>query len=364
MLEDDPSAEVFVQVGEELVRRGQWADAVDVLAAGLARSDEPPSVAYALLARAALEAGTPGLALEAASALDPDPAQHPELARIEILALERSGRLDEAALKIDRFLAVDPNDVVVTSVQERLKAPPPRGNMRGFDPFYTVERAERYVLIGRTDRAVRVYRRIMLANLDDASLGLRMRQLLTARPDALDDLSSELTDPGLVPEHPDSDYAGADYRSESRDPSPGPLDMPSSRLTTPSMAPTSVRRAPSAPPPSYPPEDEHTDRLDVLEAMRAYAAGGVETSDEGDPPSEDASWSLSSDAETDPHSEAPTDEPPTTVDPALAAEARPATSRTPRSNPGADGDLDLMSGTADDWSGGDDPAKRRSLLRR
>jgi tetratricopeptide (TPR) repeat protein len=222
MLEEDPAAHVFVQVGEELVRRGRWRDAVDVLAAGLARCDEDgPSVGYALLARAALEAGAFSVALEAVGALGIDPESQPELSRIEILALERAGRLGEARSRVDRFLDHDPTDVVVTSVLERLSAPPPARRARAVDPFYTVERAEAYVDLGRTDRALRVYRRILQANREDPSLELRVRQLITAPQRVPDDLSVELTDPGLVPEEPDL----------RETPAPAPLSMPQPGLS-------------------------------------------------------------------------------------------------------------------------------------
>lgn len=204
-LADDPASGPFLQVGEELVRRMRWDDAVDVLWNGLAQ--EPSQRGWEYLARAALEAGRYDVARAALIEVDRDPHTHPENARIEILVFERSGRLDAARAASKRFLASDPNDVVVSSVLERLDAPAPALSMRAADPFYTVERAEQYVEIGRSDRALRVYRRIQLANPGDLGIELRIRQLMTAPSHIEDDLSAELTDPGLVPPEPDSPQA-------------------------------------------------------------------------------------------------------------------------------------------------------------
>lgn len=221
MLEEDPADDVFLQVGEELVRRARWPEAEEVLSRGLAVRPDPDG--FALLARAALETGRYDLALSAIERVDRSPAEAPENARVEILILERGGRLDEARRLAGVFLAADPSDVVIQSVLERLAAPPPDPNRRAADPFYTVERAERYAAVGRPDRAIRAYRRILLAHPGDPSIELRLRQLGHEESGAADDLSEELTDPGLVP--------------------PEPLDMPGPTLT-------------GAPPREGPPADD------------------------------------------------------------------------------------------------------------
>jgi len=196
LLEDDPTADLYQQVGEELVRRSEWAEARDVFLRGLRGGPHPPS--SSLLARAALELGDFEVALTALEAVDCAPGT--EAARLEILALERSGQTAAAKDKARAFLEVDPNDVVVTSAVERLDAPAPENDQRAADPFYTVERAERYVAIGRIDRAIRVYRRILHSNRGDHGIQQRLRQLAAEGGlGAQDDLSEELTDPGLVP---------------------------------------------------------------------------------------------------------------------------------------------------------------------
>lgn len=197
LLEDDPTADLYLQVGEEYVRRTRWSEARDVLTAGL-EGDERPPEAYALLARATLELADYPACLQALRKVDTAPGS--EGGRVEILALERAGRTDEAREKAMAYLAVDADDVVVASVIERLEAPPPDQAQRGADPFDTVERAERFVAIGRPDRAVRVYRRILRHHPGDQGIQLRVRELVNGAPfDRPDDLSEELTDPGLVP---------------------------------------------------------------------------------------------------------------------------------------------------------------------
>jgi tetratricopeptide (TPR) repeat protein len=197
LLEDDPQADLYLQVGEELVRRTRWKEARDVVTQGL-KGDERPVEAYLWLARATLELGDYDACLKALAEADTAPGT--EAGRIEVLALERSGQTDAARDKALAYLEADPDDVVVSSVVERLEAPPPAAEQRGLDPMLTVERAERYVKVGRIDRAVRVYRRILRSHPDDQGLQIRIRELMAAADDDLpDDLSEELDDPSLVP---------------------------------------------------------------------------------------------------------------------------------------------------------------------
>ena len=218
LLEDDPTADLYLQVGTELVRRARWREARDVLLGGLAGDDRPPA-AYALLARAALELGDYAACLRALEQVETTPGTEP--GRIEILALERSGQTDKARDKALAFLAVDAADVVVSSVVERLESPPPDEDQRGLDPMLTVERAERYVAVGRVDRAIRTYRRILRTHPDDQGLQIRLRELMGVEADELpDDLSEELTDPGLVPPEFDLPSPGMGPAPEADEPEP------------------------------------------------------------------------------------------------------------------------------------------------
>lgn len=231
MLEEAPADEAFLQVGEELVRRGRWDEAESVLSGGLAQRPQPRG--FALLARASLETGRFDMAFSALERVDRDPETAPESARVEILALERAGRLDEARDRANAFLAVEPGDVVVQSALERIDSPLPAEQQRAHDPFCNVARAERYAAIGRPDRAVRAYRRILLANPGDARIAQRIRQLTHAPVDAGDDLSEDLTDPGLVPAEPSS----FPVTVESLPPPTHGIDMPLPSISTATPAP-------------------------------------------------------------------------------------------------------------------------------
>ena len=198
MLEDEHELDVVLQVGAELVRRGQWARASSVLQKGLVGEGDEEGLG--LLARAQLELGDYGPCLATLARMSLDPTTDIEASRIEMLALERSGSTERARERALLLLEVDPHDVVVTSALERLNAPPPDDAGRATDPFVTVERAEKYVAVGRSDRAVRLYRRLVFHNPKDRSIALRLAQL-SAESDITepDDLSEELTDPGLTP---------------------------------------------------------------------------------------------------------------------------------------------------------------------
>ncbi len=232
MLVDDPIDDVYLQVGEELVRRRRWADARLVLMGGVTGTGVSER-AYTLLARACLEHGDLEGCLAALARMHVDPLQNAEAERIHILALERDGRIDESLNRAHEFLALIPDDVVIASVVERLEAPAPASDRRAADPFVTVERAERYVAIGRADRAVRAYRRILFRHPGDLALTARIEQLeIQPLPDQLaDDLSEELVDPATVP--------------------PNPIAMPRTSLTPRAVTPRRSRPSiPVAPPPA------------------------------------------------------------------------------------------------------------------
>ena len=198
LLEDDPTSDLYLQVGGELVRRAQWADAFSILAKGVSHDHHPDG--HALLARAALEMGDYDVCLASLEAVDTDPRTNGQNASLRMLAVERKGDLEQARALAKAYLEVVPEDVVATAVLERLDAPPPSRKGRASDPFITVDRAERYVVVGRTDRAIRVYRRLLFHNPGDRGIELRLRQLSAGDIDQpMDDRSEELTDPGLAP---------------------------------------------------------------------------------------------------------------------------------------------------------------------
>jgi hypothetical protein len=204
LLVDDPGADVWVQVAEELVRRSEWSDAVQVLKGGLA---EDPTVdkAWVWYARACLETVQTDLALAALEHVPFLPNFEPESARVRILVLEQGGMIKSCRQHIAKFLHYEPDDVVVTAALERLDSPiaaqdgQPSGHTP--DPLISMDRADRYVAVGRPDRAARVYRRILYHNpgFQPAEAGLRelgedaWGRLMT------EDLSHEIFDPATAP---------------------------------------------------------------------------------------------------------------------------------------------------------------------
>ncbi|MCB9678362.1 MAG: hypothetical protein H6737_24885 [Alphaproteobacteria bacterium] len=227
LLSDDPTDEVFLQVGEELVRRAAWEEAEDVLRRGLeAHSDEPDG--WALLARAALEIGDFSASLRAWTRSGTKHQGGEEMRRVHVLALERAGRAEEARDFVDAYLASDPGDVVLQAAKERLDAPPPEGDLSAADPFLTVRRAEQYAAMGRIDRATRIYRRILFRHPGDIAIRARLLQLDSAEihdDELTHDLSEELIDPNLVP--PDLTMPMPAITSASVKPAPPRSDQPS-----------------------------------------------------------------------------------------------------------------------------------------
>ena len=194
-LAEDPGDDIYLQVGEELVRRSKWSEAARILGGGLDILPRP--AAWTLLARARLELGDAEAAFVAISRTHRELPGFPEAARIELLALERTGRLAEARERAVAFRAWDPTDVVVQAVHERLSAPEPDKPLATPDPTLTVDAAERFAEIGRYDRAIRLYRRMLHHNPGHAGIQVRLRELAQDHPEADEFTRDSTTD--MVP---------------------------------------------------------------------------------------------------------------------------------------------------------------------
>lgn len=222
LLADDPSDPVFVQVGEELVRRAVFDEAEKVLADGLkaGQVDGPlASNAWVALARASLECAHYAACLDAWARAGATRQAEAELGRVRILALERSGRVDDARAAVAAFERLHPGiDVVVEAVKERIESPLPQVVRRAADPWLTTELAERYAAMGRADRAIRIYRRILFRHPTDASLRHRLMQLDHQPSEITEDLSEELEDPSMVP--PDLAMPAPTFGSSTGTPAP------------------------------------------------------------------------------------------------------------------------------------------------
>ena len=193
VLADDPADDAFSSVAEELLSRGEFGAAFQILDRAQRERVDGLGEHEGLLARAAAQVGQHRACLASLGRLAPGWEEAPELARAEVFALAGTGDVARARVRAADFLERFDDADGVKELLHRLDAPPPDPRVRARDPFYTVARAERYVLAGRVDRAVRTYRRLLHAHPEDLGLAGRLAELLREPHDEhFDDLSEEL----------------------------------------------------------------------------------------------------------------------------------------------------------------------------
>lgn len=273
MLKEEPGAPAFVQVGRELTWRSRYDEALSVLRAGIDAGTGVPSDAWEALADAALKSGQVLKALGALRHLSSDPVEHEDQARLRVQILEAAGKTAEAKVAAEAFLDVHDQDVVVEAVIERLAAPPPDVRQRLADPLISVGRAEAYAALGRTDRAIRVLRRLWFHFPDDAGLRRRIGQLAATPAEAPEDLSEEIEEADLAHSPPPGLRMPSPSQRLAVDPTPEFPEVttdPDSEMTDPAI-PFSVeeirkqieerkrlalggRLTPSSPPRTPPPD--------------------------------------------------------------------------------------------------------------
>jgi tetratricopeptide (TPR) repeat protein len=193
ILFDDPSDEAHLGVAREYVRRRDWSSALRVLnAATEAGGNEAES--WSLLAQSAFHATQYLRALAAIDRFGADVEQSDLLSRIRIEALLCAGRTDRARKFCTTHLARFPTDSAASALMERMRDRTPEMLQRrqGMDPLLTAERAEGYASMGRVDRAVRVYRRLLFHDPSNVRYDSRLRELQGVDSDSPDDLSEEL----------------------------------------------------------------------------------------------------------------------------------------------------------------------------
>jgi tetratricopeptide (TPR) repeat protein len=189
LLEEDPGNEAYLTVGKELVKRGDLAEACQVLVNGLRL--EPNEEGWALLANTAHEEHLFDLTQEALQKLDKDPVTNQEYARLEVQILGELGELKEALEAAERFLAAHPDDDAMMAQIDDIKLSPQQSSLSTPDPFCSVERAELHVHHGQRERAIRIYRRILFHNPDNKGLVKRLWQLQAP----VSNTEEELADP-------------------------------------------------------------------------------------------------------------------------------------------------------------------------
>lgn len=140
----DPSSLVYVELAEALRRRGQLADAMQVIQHGLARHPEHAD-GYDAMGRVAADQGDLTLAREAwerALAIEPE---HPGALKGVGFVFWRQGDLKRAADALEHALAVNPGDEAVRRALE---------NVRGEGMEGREGREERVGTVGATEAAV------------------------------------------------------------------------------------------------------------------------------------------------------------------------------------------------------------------
>ncbi len=157
-----------------------------------------------MLAKAAVEGGQLEAALAAIEKLGATPDRSPDLVVLQIRALEGSGAYDRARGLAESLVLLHPERGPVEALAKGPKAAPVQvvrvAEPRAADPLITVARAEKYAQIGRVDRAVRTYRRLIYANPREWALQERLEELLGKPHDPrTEDLSEELPDPSVLP---------------------------------------------------------------------------------------------------------------------------------------------------------------------
>ena len=188
---------MFLELARALLGRERPAEAVAVLAIGLEKRPWHRE-ANALLALAASQDGQHLRVLQVIEVLGPTPDRDPDLVALQVRALFGLGHLDRARGLAESLVMLYP---AMGPVELLLDGrPPERERLRVIDPLITAARAEEFVALGRLDRAVRVYRRLLFHHPESQSLRDRLSDLLTQPHEpVLDDLSEELPDPSLIP---------------------------------------------------------------------------------------------------------------------------------------------------------------------
>lgn len=210
LLQEDPGNEAYIVVAGELVGRGDFAEASQVLVNGL--NCEPKEEGWALLVHAAIEAHLFDQARQALDHLDKDPITNPEYARLEVQVLSELGDCQEAMEAAQRFLSAHPDDASMVAQVDEIELSKQQDSLTTPDPFCTVARAEQYARYGQRHRAIRIYRRILFHNPNHKGVASRLRLLQTPSSD-----KSLLAEPPYLRMPPTTLRHVADLESEDEE---------------------------------------------------------------------------------------------------------------------------------------------------
>lgn len=174
LVQDDPGASAFLQVGAALLDRERLDEALGVLQRGIAASDDEDDQqeARALLVRCAFAAQRDLLVLSTLEQLPTLTQQG--FVRLELLSLARAGRVERFLAKATPWLE-EHSDEEIEGLARRLARS--GQEYEAVDPMVNVDLAERHVDAGHLERAVRLYRRLRFQNPDDGDLQGRLREI-------------------------------------------------------------------------------------------------------------------------------------------------------------------------------------------
>lgn len=177
VLADEPGDDAFLELAEDLLRRGT-VDALDEAVGVLERAlDERNESArgWMLLARCRLRQEKPAEAMAALRRLPMEGAREREASWLWMEVLEAAGRVEALQARIRSHLFDHGPDEVVEAIHARVSPPDP--GLRTGDPGVTVERAEAFAAGGFLRRAVRLYRRLVFHHPAEGALKTRLAAL-------------------------------------------------------------------------------------------------------------------------------------------------------------------------------------------
>lgn len=192
LLEEDPGAGVFLDVARELVRRGDEDGAIRVLERGLVFAPKRAD-GWQLLMDVSTAKGWPGRTAMVMDKVDPKVFEAAGLPGIYAEAMLRAGR-EPGEAGAAAYVELMPGESGVELIGDAQR---PMS-----DPLLSPKRAEAYCAVGRPDRAVRVYRRLVFHHPDHDQYAMRLAELLERDFDHIgdEDLSEELPSPALAPD--------------------------------------------------------------------------------------------------------------------------------------------------------------------
>lgn len=192
-LDANPADDALCAVVEGLALADRWKDAVERARLGI-HAGAPRELVMVALANGAVLAGRGDRAMKALDQIGAAGKRESACLRVRVLVAE--GKTAEATALAERRCVEDPGDPEMRALLRELRG---KRITTGVDPLDTLERAERLAAKGELGRAVRVARRVALANPADRvvrSVLTELELLLQEEPDGSKDIVTTM--PGFA----------------------------------------------------------------------------------------------------------------------------------------------------------------------